>query len=182
MKPKSRNAHIVDLLLCKYRADARSFRKYLPEIAQMFGAEHPRRQRSPFGLTEHERSHRAEALKRVVKDIEDGQASEAHAVRGLEHYATLSRDDGLPHEISHETLIALFKAATGKSPSSFKRVTTFSMKKDDIDKAVNQVSVMRGISLNLTWDMRLVSITVSPQKMRQRHKALKFIGIGNLIT
>lgn len=182
MKSGTKKSLFLDLLLAKYRADPKGFRGYLPEVAQALDSMFPlpRRARSPFGLTDHERTHREQSLCKVLGQLEQGSITHEDAVRGLEHCAVLIEDDTLPPRADHETLIALLRAVLGKSPRSVKTVTTIPVREglDGSEETPKHISVVRGVVLNLTGDMRLVSISISPRKMQQRRKVLCFVGIA----
>jgi hypothetical protein len=171
----------ADLLVSKYRADPEAFRAYLPEVAQALDLMlSPRRSaRSPFGLTERDRTHRLNGLQETLERLAQGGIARTAAMRGLEHCATLVQDDSLPEHVDHTTLIRLLTAAIGKSPASVNANATIAVQ-DEAQQAqvVNRVSLVRGVVLDLTWDMRLVSITVTPRKMVERRHALRLIGIG----
>ena len=169
-----------DLLISRYRADPRRFRAYLPEISELVEAmDRPRRApRSPFGLTERERGHHQAALWKVVSGLKCGKASPEEAVRGLEHCGTLIQDDTLPEHVGYDTLVALLKAAIGKSPGTFRLVQTIPIGDRQAEAPVYHVSLVKGVVLDLGRDMRLCSITVTPSKVRKRRKLLEFVGVG----
>ena len=170
---------LLEMLDSKYRSEPEKFRSYLPEVAQALDSLNPPRRpgRSPFGLTERERRHHQQALARIMEA--EGTPSAEQAFKGLEHCATLIQDDGLPEEYNYGTLVKLFRAAVGKSPSSFRAQETIAVAADcSPADAVAKVSLIKGVSLDLDRGMRLVSITVLPSKVRQRRKLLAFVGIG----
>jgi len=180
MKRDSRLTPLLDLLLVKYRSDPNRFRDFLPEVAQELDVIAPesRGSRSPFGLTERERAARQEALRKVLEHLEQGSFPREEAVLGLEHCAVLIQDDSLPPEVGYDTLVRLLRTAIGKSPGSIKVVTTFPVQEGQEGKIANRTSPVRGVTLNLAWDMRLVSVTITPGKVQERRKALRFVGIG----
>ena len=180
MKRDSRLTPLLDLLLIKYRSDPNRFRDFLPEVAQELDVIAPetRGSRSPFGLTERERAARHEALQEVLERLDEASVAGEEALRGLEHCAALIQDDNLPPEVGHDTLVRLLRAAIGKSPGSIKAVTTFPIQDGQEGKIANRTSLVRGVTLNLAWDMRLVSVTITPGKVQERRKALRFVGIG----
>ena len=171
---------LIDLLQKKYRADPQGFRRYLPEVAQTLDSiSHTTRPfKSPYGLTERERMARKESLEAVLDLVESGKATPQEAVRGLEHCAVLTEDGDLPEDVGHETLLRLLRLAIGKAPGSFKRKEAVGMEGEENRDAVKASAVVRGVSLNLTWDMRLVSISVSPHKVEERRKMLVLVGVA----
>ena len=171
---------IIDTLLAKYRADPEGFRRYLPEIAAELDAMFPSRglRRSPFVLTDQERHRRLGLLKEAVVRLDTGSLSKEGAVDLLEHCAALIEDDSLPDEVTHDSLVGVIRAAIGIAPSSIKRVTTMQLKDEAEYKVVQELSIVRGVTLGLTWDGRVVSITVNPSKVRERSKLMAFVGKG----
>ncbi len=170
----------LELLFSKYQADPDGFRSYLPEVAQLLEAMYPPQHltKSPFGLTEQERAHHQTALRQVLEKLEQASLSTEEAVRGLEHCATLVQDDSLPDEVGHETLVGLLKAVVGKSPGSFDSTKTVMVRNGEEREVMNQVSLVRGVILNLDRNMHLVSVTITPRKVKERRKLLGFVGIG----
>ncbi|MFH1560349.1 MAG: hypothetical protein ABID84_02925 [Chloroflexota bacterium] len=183
VKSGGKKPPLIELLLHKYRADPQGFCKYLPEVAQeldaMFPHSHP--SRSPFGLTEHEHAHRQQALSQVLSRLDDATLTSEEAVRGLEHCATLIEDDSLPREATHEILSRMVRAVIGKSPGSVKKSTTVPIGESQKRKeeALKHVSLVRGVLLDLTRDMRLVSVSINPHKIRERRKVLRLVGIAS---
>ena len=163
----------------KDRSEPEKFRSYLPEVAQTLESLNPPRPPPPpFGrLTERERRHHQRALARIMEA--EGTPSAEQALKGLEHCATLIQDDSLPEEYNYEPLVKLFRAAVGKPHSSFRAQETIAVAADRSPAdAVAKVSLVKGVSLDFDREMRLVSITVLPRKIRQRRKLLSFVGIG----
>ena len=178
---KSKNNELVELLQSKYISNPKKFRSFMPEVAQMLDRTNaPRRlAKSPFGLTEHEKAFHQKNLDGILGMLKGGVTSKEQAIEGLEHCATLIHDDSLPEEVRHETLVKLLKAAVGKSPGSFKRNETVKIADDGVSgEVVNRISLVRGVYLELDRNMHLVSISVSPSKVRERRKMLGIIGIG----
>lgn len=109
--------------------------------------------------------------------VASGAATPAQAIKGLEHCAFLIRDDSLPSEADYESLCALFKAAFGKRPTSFKKSETLrAPDRRSADDVVHKFALVRGVSLELDREMRLISVSVSPRKVKQRRKLLSFVG------
>ena len=174
MKKLSKNP-LIEILLSKYRADPEGFRSYLPEVSQMldelkpFG--HPI-SRSPFGLTERERIHHQQRLQEL---LDKGSLNKDQAVKALEHWATLVKDDNLPQSAKREDLLALLKEVLGKAPGSFKSVSKVPIKGHLVKEANINVSVSRGVVLELDRNMQLVSVLVNPRCIRERRKLMAFV-------
>lgn len=171
---------VLRILVDKYRSDPDGLRSCLPEVAQFLdtSSETVRHLRHPFGLTERERVDRQHALAEVVDSLKHGSLTQEEATRGLEHCAVLIEDYSLPQDVDHDTLAQLLRCAIGKAIGSVKRVTTFPIETGKEKKVVNHIPLVRGVTLDLTWDMRLVSIVINPRKVQERRKALRFVGIA----
>ena len=181
MKKSSKNTDLLELLYSKYTSDPQGFRSYLPDVAQILDVMKPSRRstKSPFGLTQRERDYHQRRLAELLEKMRSGAIPSGHAIKGLEHCAILIQDDNLPEEADYETLVKLLKCAIGKSPGSFKKSETIRV--DDnhpVEVAVNRISLVRGVSLALDRETRLVAITISPHRAKQRRKMLAFVGIG----
>lgn len=119
------------------------------------------------------------ALTQTLAAVASGASTPAEARKGLEHCAFLIRDDSLPAESDYESLCALFKAAFGKRPASFKKSEMINVTDGRMaDDVVHRFALVRGVSLELDREMRLISVSVSPRKVRQRRKLLSFVGAG----
>jgi hypothetical protein len=177
---KSAEKRAFKIILDKYQADPEGFLKYLPELTGIVDTSSPgaRVTRSPFGLTERERKHHVGNLARILAASQAGINDESEAIRALEHCATLIRDDSLPTEYDHVTLVALLKPILGKSPGSFKAISTVTIKGAEQREVINHVSLIRGVVLNLDRNAELVSVTVTPRKVRERRKLLAIIGVA----
>lgn len=155
----------------------------MPEVAQALDVMYPQphRLRSPFGLTEHERAHRQNTLSESLIGLKKGTLTYEEAVRALEYCAALIEDDSLPETVERETLVHLLRPVIGRAVGSFKASTTVPVRdarKGD-EAELRQISLIRGVVLNLTGDLRLVSVTISPAKVREWRKLQSFVGIAS---
>ena len=100
------------------------------------------------------------------------------AVKALEHCAELILNDNLPHDVNHERLVHIFKAAAGKSPGSFRVNTTIPVRANHPEAAAHRVSLVRGVELNLDTQMKLISMKITPRKVREYREIMKIAGIG----
>ena len=174
---------LLETLRSKYLADPDRFRSFLPDVAQMLDAmERPRRApRSPFGLTDRERTYHQQRLITILEDLDRTQVPRQIAVKAIEHCVALIQDDSLPERAGHAELSELVRSVTGKSPGSFKSVTKVPAHDDQemvAEEAASHVSLLRGVVLDLDANQGLVSITITPAKVRERRKLLQFVGIG----
>ena len=166
-----------EILVSKYQANPIWFEKHLPDIAQIMqdAVSPPLRYRSPFVLTEREREFHIDAL--PDKDA-IGKLGREDAIEALEHCAYLIRDDSLPGYMRYEAFASLFKTVSGKAPGAFRKSTTLPINEMRVAESAHHVSIIRGVVLDLDAEMRLVSITVTPRKFRERKKMLSIVGIG----
>lgn len=45
-------------------------------------------------------------------------------------------------------------------------------------EAIKEVAILYGVHLHLTWNDHLLAISIFPTKLRERSKALRFVGIA----
>ena len=168
---------LIDLLQAKYREDPKGFRKYLPGAAELLPEPSPERgrPRSPFGLTDREIAFHRAGLAEALDKLDEGSVTVKEAARGLQHCATLIKDDNLPDEAGYDKLKRLISAGIGKSPGSYRSKTTVPLGESGGD-VHEQVPAIRGVYLGLDRDRRLVSISIHPRKFRERRRLMQFVG------
>ena len=166
------------LLTERYSTDPSWFDTNWPELGEALadvGAP-PRRAAPPFGLTENERRFRVDSLKSAIASdylIPDD------AITALEHCASLLRDDWTTNGIPVAERARLFKVVSGKSHKSLKLNSVIPVgNADDIEPA-HHISLLRGVVLDMDVNMRLLSITVTPRKVREVKKLMNIAGIGS---
>ena len=168
---KSQQESILNVLINKYWADPERFHSYLPGLAQELGLTKQRdSHRSALTELERERLQKAllQLLNKKVHTSED-------VTQALEYCATLIQDGALPSELNRQLLLSLLHKAMGIPLSKIKKNAKISVRKGD---AVKEIALLHGVHVLLTWDDRLIAILVSPSKMKERSKALKFVGIA----
>lgn len=172
---KKQQDSIWQALFNKYRADPKGFRSYLPEIAQeLEQLLPPRVKRShPFGLTELERERLCTALLQLLGE---NALSSEKAIHALEYCATLIQDESLPPEVDRKILLNILHQAAGIPLSKVKKAIKIPVREG---KAIKEVPLLRGVHLHLTWNDCLVAITIFPAKLKERSRALKFVGIAS---
>ena len=175
----SQEKRLIGLLQAKYRKDPIGFRKYLPGAAELLPEPSPSRamRRSAFGLTEQEVAFHRAGLGEGLSKLEEASITAAEAAKALQHCAALMEDDNLPDQAGHEALKGLVSARIGKSPGSYKSKTTVPLGKDG-GEVHEQISIVRGVYLDLDRDKRLVSISLNPRKVRDRRRLMEFVGAG----
>lgn len=171
---------LLRILRDKYQSDPEGFRGFLPEVAQTLDSLSPRPvgQTIPFALTDRERDRRVRSFDTAVQALNDDGIERSAAIRAAEDYAVLTLDNRVPLRLDSEKRAALAKAAVGKNPGSFRAKETIVIQDGSNAPPACSVPLIRGVGLNLTWDMKLVSISVLPERIRERKRLLEFVGAG----
>lgn len=171
---KSEQEFILRSLLNKYQADSEGFRSYLPEVAQKVQQLLPFRRRSSprSALTEQERERLQKALAQL---LDKKRLPLEKAIEALESCATLIQDGSLPAEVNRRALLSLLQQVIGIPLSNIGKTTQIPVQDGEV---VKEMALLHGVHLHLTWNDRLVAISVSPTKLKERSKALKFVGIA----
>jgi hypothetical protein len=171
---KSRQESILNLLINKYQGDPEGFSSYLPEVTRelelLFPSQHRGSLRS--ALTDQERERLQKALLRL---LDEEEPSREKSLQALEYCATLIQDESLPFEVGRKMLLDLLHQVTGIPFSKVKKATKIPVREGEV---IKEVALLHGVYLHLTWDDRLVAISISPAKLKERSKALKFVGIA----
>jgi hypothetical protein len=174
----STEKRIIDLLQAKREQDPDGFRDYLPSVADILPTPSPTRSaNSPFGLTERELAFHKTGLQEALEKVESGNADLQDAVKGLQHYANIKIHDTFSTDATHDMAKRLFKSAFGKSHGSYKRKTTIPVAGEDAGAVQEQVTVLRGVNLELDRNRRLVSVSVNPAKVKEMARIMKIVGI-----
>ncbi len=145
------------------------------ELERYINPKKPSRDRErPFYhyLTEREQEFRLNSLRSIIEKFQaDGQASKDEAIKALEDAAAL-QDHA---EAFKDSLLALAQRALGLSLDAGEKQTISLIR----GKAEHHSYVLvRGITLSLTWDRKLIKIDVAPKELAERRKALSLVGCG----
>ncbi|MBM3942366.1 MAG: hypothetical protein FJ316_05490 [SAR202 cluster bacterium] len=97
------------------------------------------------------------------------------AIKGLEHGATLLIDDFSPGYPPRQELLKLVRRATGIVPRKEGKPVEKVLSEGEASRVV---SVVRGVDLHLTWDLKLVKVSLDPRQWRLRSQALGFAGLA----
>ena len=127
------------------------------------------------GLTECEKAQHVDALTSVLGKLEP---SYQDAVNALESCAVLIQDDFMTPHVDHQSVVSLFKAAFGVTPKAIRENTSIPIEGHGTGDPVCHSSLVRGVVAELDLGMRLVSITVTPHKVREGNKMMGIVGIG----
>ena len=169
---------LTQKVLDVYQEDPERLRELLPEVAILLDEFQSRRQtrrvdRSSFGLTERERNFHTGALENILRRFRS--LDQAGAVKGLEHGANLLVDDFTPGYPPRQELLKLVRKATGIQPRKTGKPVETVVREGESSRIV---PVVRGVDLHLTWEFKLIKVTMDPYQWRLRSQALGIIGIG----
>ncbi len=165
-----------------YQADPGRLRKAMPEVAALLDKlTNPSptlpSNESPFGLTQRERSYHQEALEGLLRRFR--YLTKEDTVAGLESGANLLADNFIPDYSSQQTLrqnlLKLVRKATGIQPRKTGQPVERVIREGEASRTI---PVVRGVYLHLTWEFKLLKITMDPQQWRLRCQALGFVGVG----
>jgi hypothetical protein len=163
-----------------YLSDPVRLRKNLPEIAQdldeiLSASEQQKGGTNPFGLTDRERGFYRESLDLILRKSKSQVLSTEEAIKGLEHAAALLIDNFLPGYPPRQDLLQLVRKATGIVPRKTGKPEEKIVRDGEPSR---RVPVVRGIDLHLTWDLKLLRVSLDPSQWRLRGRALGFVGKG----
>lgn len=168
------------MLLDVYSSDPVRLQKVLPEIAQeldqiLSPSQEQRGGTSPFGLTDRERNFYKESLDHVLRKSKSHALSTEDAIKGLEHAAALLIDNFSPGYPPRQDLLRLVRKATGTGP----RKTGQPEEKIIRDGQTSRtVAVVKGVDLHLTWELKLLRVSLDPSQWRLRSQAFSFVGMA----
>ena len=176
---------LIQRVLQSYESNPERLRQALPEVAELLDDVEgitpaiPRSRLqgfSPPQLTRGERDFREEALRDILRRVRFLSVEEA--VKGLEHGAVLLDDRaagfgrGFPHR---EELLKLVRKATGIQPRKTGKRVEKVLREGEGSRTV---SVVRGLLLHLTWEFKLVKVTMDPHQWKLQCQALSVVGVG----
>ena len=128
-----------------------------------------------FRLSDREKAHHVESLSCV---LERRDLPSRDAVKALESCAILVQDDFMTPHVDHQSIVSLFKAAFGKTPAAIRQNTSLPIDGHGTEEPVYHSSLVRGVVADLDLEMHLVSITVTPHKVREGDEMMGIVGIG----
>lgn len=167
---------LVRMVVDLYSDDPSRLRKSLPEAADLLddlasvAARDPAS--SPLGLTYRERNFRPASLQAALDRTAGGEAlTKEEAVEILEAAAVLG-DDGwhLRHEVLDGAGAAFDFELVPEESRSIQILKG--------EQVHHTYSLIRGITLSLTRDGKLIKIDLDAKELKYRHQALSIIGIG----
>ncbi len=175
--PNSPEKAAFEFLVSKYKADPNLFKRSFPDVSRIVrqAVEPNRVSRPRFSLTETEKAHRVKGLTAVM-DMDTPSSQDA--VKAIEHCAILIQDDFMTPHVNRQSIVSLFKSAFGKSPGSIRKNTTIPIEGYETGQPVYYSSLIRGVVANLDLEMRLVSLAITPRKVREGNKMMRIVGMG----
>lgn len=165
---------ILQILINKFRVNPEVFQSYLPEIIPEIEkiVSSTKKRGNASELTEIERDRLYTSLLCIPRG---GLLPRNEAVAALEYCATLIQDESLPDEIDRKVILNFISGAITTSLSNIDKISNIPISDGEETKIL---AVLRGVYLHLTWRDKLVAISISPTKMKERPYAMRFIGIG----
>ena len=172
---------LAEIVVNVYKVDPQRLRKALPEAAEYLNGLLTRQQgmergASPVVLSERERKFHKDALKGLLKSSRSLTTDEA--IKGLEHGAALLDDNSSrfePMDPSREDLLKLVRRAAGIRPRKKGKSVEQVVREGDASRII---PVVRGVDLHLTWDFKLLKVTLDPKEWELLCRAVSFVGIG----
>lgn len=163
---------VFKILINKYQLNPEVLRSCLPEIIpEIEKLVSSNRRIDASGLTEIER----ERLYSFLSDTpKDDSVTKDEATRALEYCATLIRDESLPNDIDRRIILKYLHNVINTPLSDIEKISKINVS-DGIE--AKKVAVLRGVYLHLTWNDKLIAISISPTKMKERPQAMRFVGI-----
>jgi len=164
---------IFQILISKYQIDQNAFRSYLPGVADVIekhaASDTEGGHRSVVSQVEREK-----LCNSLLRLLSDKNISKNEAIQALEDCATLIQDGSLPYEIDRRSLLSLIQKVVGMPVSKVTKTTKIQVSGSEARK---EVAILRDVHFDLTWDDRLVRISVFPEKAKERTQALKLVGL-----
>ncbi|HLC29843.1 MAG TPA: hypothetical protein VJM51_03580 [Dehalococcoidia bacterium] len=176
----SQERKIVDFLVDVFRSNPKAIERISPELArhleEVVAGRPVESAPSRTRLTEKERADRLSA----VHGIRRGQKfSDEEATKALESAAALLEDAYANGSLDREWLAQLAKRVSGLSYSLKGRPVEKTIRPGELSRSV---SLIRGVTLGLTWDWRLISVSVDQRELWRRKRALAFVGIASDVS
>lgn len=169
---------LAQMVLDVHRSDPVRLRRNLPEIAQeldriLSPSEQHKGGTNPFGLTDREREFYKESLDLLLRKLKSHSLSTEEAITGLEHAAALLTDNFSPGYPPRQDLLRLLRKATGIVPRKTGKPEEKIVRDGEPSR---RVALVRGIDLHLTWDFKLLRVSLDPFQWRLRGQAFSFVG------
>lgn len=168
------------MLLDVYSSDPVRLRRNLPGVAekldQILSPPGPQQGASnPFGLTDRERDFYKDSLEPLIQKSKPHALSTEDAIKGLEDAAALLIDNFSPGYPPRRDLLRLVRKASGIVPRKTGKPEEKIIRDGQPSRTV---MVVKGVELHLTWDLKLLRVTLDPRQWRLRAQALSIVGIG----
>jgi hypothetical protein len=129
-------------------------------------------------MNKHDLLSREKTLRRSLKSLRERGLTKDEAIRALEICAGLIESDNRPRYLDYDEASALVRSTTGRDLESFKSDETIRIGSMS-DAPSREVSLIRGVRLQLIDGMKLHSIVVLPAKLAERQRLLAIVGIGS---
>ncbi|HPD15064.1 MAG TPA: hypothetical protein PLE19_08940 [Planctomycetota bacterium] len=170
---------ISDAVLACYRERPAIVREHMPSIAEALDKAYPcspGRPMSRVTLTERERQFRVSKLQETLTALEMGKVSQEDALRAVEDSLVLASEFSLPEAANHKALTRLIEMALGRELKTSEADYVVNVSGRESERVAASQSIVRGVLCDLTWDHRVIRISVFPGRVREWGKAMAFIG------
>ena len=170
---------LAQKLLDARQADPERLRQALPEVAQLLDAlgkshESPPPVSGLIGLTSRERNFHAGEFDDLMSQYQ--KLTAVQAIEGLEHGANLLAESGFtPKPQLREDMLKLVRKATGIRPRKTGKPMEHILGEGIASRVV---PVVRGLDLHLTWEFKLIKVSMDPGHWRLRCQAVSIVGNG----
>jgi len=170
---KDERDSILQILMNKYQVDRDSFRSYLPGIAHQF-EKHVTSDKQTGHRSVVAQLEREKLCNSLLTFLGNKNLTKDEAIEALEYCATLIQDGSLPYEIDRRSLLGLIQKVVGTPVSKVTRTTKTQVGDGEARK---EVAVLRDVHFDLTWNDRLVTVSIFPEKAKERTQALKLFAL-----
>ena len=128
-------------------------------------------------MSERDLQDRRKNLLHSLKGLPEHALNHEKAIRALEDWAVLAQAGERPPDAGYDEAAALFRRVTGRDLASVQSTETFVVE-EEAESPAQEVSLIRGMRLQLTASAKLHSIIVLPEKLSERQRMLSIIGVG----
>ena len=170
---------LFGLLIQEFQNDPDHLRSHFPEIAARLETATADRKHPPAdayfstNLTERERDFRLNSLRSIVTRFNEGKdVSREDAIKALEDAASL-KEQAEPFK---DVVLDMARQVLDLSVTPEEATSVSFLKRKQVHHSYD---LIRGMTLRLTWDGKLIKIEVDSKELELRRKALSIVGIGS---
>jgi len=169
----------IKILIEKYKKEPEILSRFFPEIFTEFeriykNKEEPSKSRKIYlfnGITEMTKEVLIKKINKIIdKYKKEGKIEREEAIEFLEHISHLKYRSFLLDDTFVKYILNILNVELDVKKEKVQKI-----KDGIIDK---KFTLIRGITLYLSWDYKLLQIKIDPMEIQLRDKALSIIGIG----